>query len=187
MKVRNIVSSITGTIIRTAVIILAIYVIIQCGKKAYDFGYRIFTEEPMSAEPGREVTVTVTDSTGESELAEMLAEKGLIRDALLFRIQKKLSAYKGKVKAGSYVLNTCMNTDQMLEVLVGPLEGEDSATEDEEDAGLDELNPATDDMTGLETGGVLSEEEGGYEESEAFEDVIEVIEEDDTTEEAPEE
>lgn len=181
MKIKEIVISITGTIVRIAVLIIAVNMIIQSGKKAYDFGYRIFTEEPMSAEPGRNVTVTVTNDTSEGDLAEMLEEKGLIRDALLFRIQKKLSAYKDDVEPGSYQLNTSMNTDQMLEVLVGPLEDSEDSEEDSE--GVDEINPATDDITGLETGGVLSEEEGTYEESEAYEDTIEVIPEEDSQEE----
>lgn len=184
MKIKNIVTSIAGTIVRITLLILAIYAIVQCGKKAYDFGYRIFTEEPMSSEPGRQVTVVVSTENSEGDIAEMLQEKGLIRDALLFRIQKKLSAYKDDIEPGSYQLNTCMNTDEMLEVLVGPLEGTES--DEDDDSGIDELNPATDDITGLETGGVLSEE-GTYDESEAYEDIIEVVSDgDEETEQADE-
>lgn len=182
MRVKDIVVSVAGTVVRVAILILAIYAVIQCGKKAYDFGFRIFTEEPMSSEPGRQVNVVVTQGDSEADIAKMLQEKGLIREALLFRIQKKLSAYKGDIEPGSYQLNTCMNTDQMLEILVGSLNEDET---EEEDLGVDELNPATDDMTGLESGGVLAEEEGSYEESEAYEDVIEVItegEEDNSTE-----
>lgn len=179
MKIKDIVLSIAGAVIRVAILILAIYVVIEAGKKAYDFGFRIFTEEPMSESPGREVTVNVTDGDSESDIATMLEEKGIIREALLFRIQKKALGYKKKIEPGAYKLNTCMTTDEILETLVGPITDDDSPDE-ESDEGVDELNPETDDITGLESGGVLSEEEGGYSESEAFEDdVIELIDEED--------
>lgn len=167
MKVfKDIVVTFAGTIVRVAVLIIAIVFIIGTAKKAYEFGYRIFTEQPMSAEPGRDVTLTVTSGQGEGDVATMLEEKGLIRDALLFRIQKKLSSYKDDVKPGSYTLNTCMNTDEMLEILVGvSSDSDDEMLEDDEYR--EELDPTTDDITGLETGGVLSEE-GSYDEGAAF-------------------
>ena len=167
MKVfKDIVVTFAETIVRVAVLIIAIVFIIGTAKKAYEFGYSIFTEQPMSAEPGRDVTLTVTSGQGEGDVATMLEEKGLIRDALLFRIQKKLSSYKDDVKPGSYTLNTCMNTDEMLEILVGvSSDSEDEMLEDDEYR--EELDPTTDDLTGLETGGVLSEE-GSYDEGAAF-------------------
>lgn len=186
MKIKDLVFSFAGTIVRVAVLIIAIYVIIGAGKKAYDFGYRIFTEEPMAQPPGREVSVTVTDSDTDSTIATMLEEKGLIREALLFRIQKKLSVYKDDVKPGTYSLNTCMNTNEMLEILVGPVGDNDIDEQSMDDDGVDELNPATDDLTGLESGGVLSEETTDVEDAySGEEDVIEVIE-DENSEEAEE-
>lgn len=184
MKIKNFAFSFTGTIIRIAILIIASFIVVQAGKKAYDFGYRIFTEEPMSQAPGRDVTVTVTQGDSESDIAKMLEEKGLIRDALLFRIQKKLSVYKGAIAPGSYQLNTCMNTDEMLEVLVGPIDGESEADEDEIDDvdNADAIDPSVDDVTGLETGGVLSEE-GSYDEAAAFEEEPEETEETEGVEE----
>lgn len=165
--VKDIIVAFAGTIVRVAVLIIAIVLIIGAAKKAYEFGYRIFTEQPMSAEPGRDVTLNVTSGQGESDIATMLEEKGLIRDALLFRIQKKLSSYSGDIKPGTYTLNTCMNTEEMLEILVGTTDDGGEVSEDDEYK--EELDPTTDDLTGLETGGVLSEE-GSYDESEAFEE-----------------
>lgn len=191
MKIKDLVFSFAGTIVRVAILIIAAYVIVGAGKKAYDFGFRIFTEEPMAQPPGREVTVTVTGDDSESDVATMLEEKGLIRDALLFRIQKKVSAYKGKIAPGTYALNTCMNTDEMLEILVGPLEDDgesDDTSEDDDLDNVDVLNPETDDMTGLETGGVLSEETAEEDAYAGEGDTIEITEdgEDGTEEESNE-
>ena len=166
IDIKQIALSFMSFVIRGAILAFIIMGIYRAGQKAYDFGFRIFTEQPMSAEPGRDVTLTVTSGQGEGDVATMLEEKGLIRDAILFRIQKKLSSYKGDVKPGSYTLNTCMNTDEMLEILIGSVaDGDDDLSEDDEYR--EELDPTTDDLTGLETGGVLSEE-GSYNEGAAF-------------------
>lgn len=177
MKIKDLVLSLAGAVIRIAILIMAIYVIIGAGKKAYDFGYRIFTEEPMAAAPGRDVSVTVTDSDSDSTIATMLEEKGLIREALLFRIQKKLSIYKDDVKPGTYSLNTSMTTDEILEVMVGHKdENEDESLEEEDE--LDLLNAETEGVTGLESGGVLAEEDESYDEAAAFAEETDVEEDD---------
>ena len=53
----------------------------------------------------------------EMEIAEMLEEKGLIRDRFLFVLQLKVSGYSGKLKAGPYTLNTSMTAEEMLQVM----------------------------------------------------------------------
>lgn len=54
----------------------------------------------------------------------MLEKKGLIRDALLFRIQEMLSAYKDELLPGTYELNTSMTTEEMMEIMSMQVEEE---------------------------------------------------------------
>lgn len=166
-RVKDIVLALSGTIVRVALVILAGVLIKKYAAKAYEFGFRIFAEQPVSEAPGRDITVTVSGSDSQSEIIQMLEDKGLIRDHMVFTIQKKLSLYKGDIKPGTYVLNTSMTTDEMLEILVGEIETDED--EIKPDELTEELDPNTDDLTGLETGGVLSEE-GEYDEGTAFED-----------------
>ena len=42
---------------------------IEAIRKAYEFGFRIFTEPPMSEAPGRDIQVTVSKSDGTKEVA----------------------------------------------------------------------------------------------------------------------
>lgn len=167
-RLKDITVALAGTIVRVALVILAAICIMKIAGKAYDFGYRIFAEEPMSAPPGRDINVVVTNGDSQSEIIQMLEDKGIIRDHMLFTIQKKLSLYKDDIKPGSYTLNTSMTTDEILEVIVGK-EDDDDDGELEPAELSEEINPATDDVTGLETAGVLGEE-GEYDESVAFED-----------------
>ena len=84
--------------------------------EAYDYGYRIFGEEPIDAEPGRDVTVTIGEYDSTQDVAEMLMQRGLIRDAKLFVIQEKLSGLEEGMQPGTYDLNTAMTVEEMLEI-----------------------------------------------------------------------
>ena len=70
-----------------------------------------------------------TDSA--KEVGEMLQEKGLIRDANLFRIQELLSENHGKIQPGIYDLSTTMTAQEMLAVIaVEPESEEEEETEE---------------------------------------------------------
>ena len=173
-SIKNITLAFAGTVVRVALIIIAIVCISNYAKKAYDFGYRVFAEEPMSAPPGRDISFVVGNDDSQSDIYQMLEDKGIIRDHTLFSIQKKISVYKDDIKPGSYTLNTSMNSDEILEVLVGK-ENPDDEAEGEEDYS-EEVNPLSDDVTGIDSAGVLGEE-GQYDEAAAFEDTEETQDE----------
>lgn len=97
--------------------LLVVYGTMTASVTAFDFGYRVFTEPPMSEEPGREVSVTVTEGMDGEEIGEMLWSKGLIRDANLFYLQYVLSAYKDEIIPGTYALNTDMTAKEMMIIM----------------------------------------------------------------------
>lgn len=86
---------------------------------AYDFGYRLFAEKPVSMAPGQEVEVTIEEGMGTDAVADMLEAQGVIRDAKIFKIQNKLSHYSSGFLAGTYTLNTSMTNDEIMAVLSG--------------------------------------------------------------------
>ena len=92
----------------------------------YDFGYRIFTEKPVSAEPGRDVVISFDKNDSAFTIAEELEEKGLIRDSLLFTAQYYLSAYVDDLIPGTYTLNTSMTAKEMMLVMSTPAEEAES-------------------------------------------------------------
>jgi UPF0755 protein len=110
----------------------------------YEFGYRVFTESAIDEAPGKDVMVLVKEDMSQKEIAEMLEEKGLIRDSRLFLLQLKLSAYSGKLIPGVYTLNTAMEPKEMMVVMATVPEaetetedtsGESTAVTDESDEG----------------------------------------------------
>lgn len=139
MKVLKVLTAILGTMIKLAVAVLIILAIYRGTLFAYDYGYRVFAEEPVSSDMGWTVTVTVTEEMTGGELldipakgkllGELLESKGLIRDATLFIFQYAFSDYRADVEPGTYTLSTSMTAEEMMEVMAQG-EAEDEAEED---------------------------------------------------------
>ena len=71
-KIKDLVISVVTTVVKVAI---AAYIIIHAfeyAKTAYDFGFRVFTEEPMTGDPGVNYTVTLTEETKPKQVAEAL-------------------------------------------------------------------------------------------------------------------
>lgn len=114
MKTRNLIAAVCGTILKIVVAILAVMVIYRGAILAYDYGYRVFAEKPMTEEAGQPVLVTITEDMTPLEMGELLYQKGLVRDARLFSLQYYLSEYRKDVTPGQYELNTAMTAEEML-------------------------------------------------------------------------
>ena len=128
MNSREIVGSVFGITVKIIVAVVVVMFVYKYAFVAYDYGYRIFGEKPITSGEGRDITVVVSNGDGAKEIGEVLESKGLIRDAKLFVIQEKLSNYSGKIPAGEYVLNTSMTAEEMIEVMatgVSTVEEED--------------------------------------------------------------
>lgn len=124
MKKQNAVYSVLGRITKLLIAVMVIMLIYVAALKSYDFGYRIFAERPVSMAPGTDVTVEIKEGMGSSSIADMLEEKGVIRDALIFKIQNQLSHYKGSFQAGTYTLNTSMENEEIMAILSGEVSQE---------------------------------------------------------------
>lgn len=125
MKVKTILATVLSAVIKVAVIIWIVTFIYSKAVAAYEFGHRVFTEEAISPAPGREITVSVTEGKSSKDLAKMLAEKGLVRDANLAYVQILCSEYRKEIKPGVYTLTTAMRIEEMLEIMAASEEEEE--------------------------------------------------------------
>ncbi len=144
MNIKSIALGFMGFIVRASVLVILILIIAKTGQKAYDFGFRVFTEEAMSPAPGRDVAVTIVAGDSTMDVGKMLEEKGLIRDSKLFYVQKKCSVYDDDIKPGFYTLNTSMTAEDMFAIIAGRKDSEGEEDEDsEDDSGLAPIDPST--------------------------------------------
>lgn len=128
MSIKEAIGSTFELIIKVAVLVFAIMYIIKAATAAYGYGYRVFTEEPISQGEGRTISVSVEDPVSARDVGQMLEERGLIRDANLFVIQELLSENHNKIQPGIYDLSTTMTAEEMMAVMAAdaPEEGEDA-------------------------------------------------------------
>ena len=61
MRSSKVVLNILSSVLSILFFALILIVVLRAGRGAYDLGYRIFTEPAMDREPGRDVSVRVTD------------------------------------------------------------------------------------------------------------------------------
>lgn len=122
MNVKYLIVTVVETIVKVVIIAAVIVFVMRGATKAYDFGYRVFADTPVSVSGGRTITVGVAEDASIKDVAEMLVEKGLIEDANLFVVQELLSAYHGDILPGIYDLSTDMTAQQMLEIMSTPVE-----------------------------------------------------------------
>lgn len=129
-KIIGTVINVSFEIILLALVVIAIY---NCGLKAYDFGYSIFTQSPVSSEPGEDILVKISASDSEYDVAKLLETKGVIKDANVFFTQLKLQSSSTKIVPGEYTVNTSMNFERIIEIITGRKDSseEDSLSEDD--------------------------------------------------------
>lgn len=129
MNLKYIVAATAQIIIKLVLFVFIIMYILRAATAAYDYGYRVFTEPPMTFGDGRIISVYIEDGSSALDVGEMLQDKGLIRDGRLFMIQELLSEHHDKIQPGVYDLNTNMTAQEMLEVIAQEPET-DEETED---------------------------------------------------------
>lgn len=114
---KQFIVSVATAAVKIIVLVLIVRYVVGTAIMAYDFGYRIFTEEAVSAEPGTTYTVELSEETTPGQVAEALEDYGLVRDKDLFYAQYLLSAYKDKLMPGNYELSTAMTAEEMLAIM----------------------------------------------------------------------
>ncbi len=113
-RILGIVGNVVDTALQILLIVGIVYIIIKGAHTAYDYGYRIFTEEPMAKTIGRDVEVTIPVDFSAMELGKLFETKGLTRDSKLLALQYYCSEYREDVKGGTYTLNTTMTAEEMF-------------------------------------------------------------------------
>lgn len=124
MNVKYVIGSIVEMVIKIVAFIFIAMFVIRTATAAYDYGFRVFAEKPIDVGEGRTISVSIGNADSAKEVGEMLQERGLIRDANLFRIQELLSENHGKIQPGIYDLSTAMTAQEMLAVIAAEPEEE---------------------------------------------------------------
>lgn len=129
MSGKQIVGAVVGTVTKVVVAAVVLMFVYRYSIMAYDSGYRLFGEEAVDEEPGREVSLVVSEGDSAEEIGQMMEDKGLIRDAWLFVVHERLSDLEDGIAPGTYELNTAMTVEEMVELMVNYTEESAAAEE----------------------------------------------------------
>lgn len=129
MSVKSIIGSTVELAIKAVVLVFAASYILKMATAAYDYGFRVFTEEPVSEGEGRIISISVEEPVSVKDVGTVLEERGLIRDANLFVIQELVSENHGKIQPGIYDLSTSMTAEEMLDVMAADAPEEEEGEE----------------------------------------------------------
>lgn len=129
MSLKYLVGATVQIVFKVVLFSFIIMYIFRMSTAAYDYGYRVFTEPPLTYGEGRIISVYIEDGSSALDVGEMLQEKGLIRDGKLFMVQELLSEHHDNIQPGVYDLSTAMTAQEILEVIAQEPET-DEETED---------------------------------------------------------
>ncbi len=119
MKVDKLVIKTVITVLKVVLVVVVVMFMYKGATLAYDYGYRVFAEEPVDMAPGIDMDIVIEEGMGPKEIGALLESKGLIKDGTQFYLQNILSKYKDDLKPGKFVLNSSMTTEEMMAVISG--------------------------------------------------------------------
>lgn len=115
MILKKISKGILGISFKMIVYIAIVILVFKLATFGFETGEKIFTDEGYKEEPGKNISVTVSNSMSTMEVAKLLEDKGIIEDKYIFYIQSVL--YEADFKNGKYKLNTSSCPEDIINIL----------------------------------------------------------------------
>lgn len=107
------------TILIIGIMVVFYFVVVYGVKKAanysYDFAYDIFGNETVDPAPGRDVKVKIVKGESSMNVASKLQDSKIIANKYSFYLKMKLK--KAEIMPGTFVLNTSMTYDQVVDTI----------------------------------------------------------------------
>lgn len=92
--------------------LLIVIVLIVAGKSYYKKGFL-----PVGTANPKEIVIEIPTGSSSANISNILYEEGLIRNKFIFKIAVKNKGSDGKLKAGTFILNTGMDVNKIIDEL----------------------------------------------------------------------
>ncbi len=102
-------------VLNIAFYMVVVLVIIRASKYAYGFAYQVFGNTTVDAPPGVEIQLKIEKGAGTMDLAAVLETNRIIANRYSFYLKVKIMDYN--IQAGTYVLNSSMTYDDILNTI----------------------------------------------------------------------
>ncbi len=124
MNLKQLFGAMSATVFKICITAVVVLAVIFLSVSAYDFGYAVFADAPLSTGEAQPVSVVITEDKDTMEVAELLESKGIIADAKIFYVQEMLSDTTGGIQPGVYELSPTMNAAEILAAITAKMEEE---------------------------------------------------------------
>lgn len=104
--------------------VVIVLLVIQAFIAAYNFSYKVFTDQPGSYLESPQVQVVIPPDSSTAEIVDILIDSDVVEDKYVMLAKIYISSYHGKLMPGTYVLSKTMTQSEILKIL--------THTEDEE-------------------------------------------------------
>lgn len=94
---------------------VVVYGIKKAAGYSYDFAYQLFGDTSVEAAPGRDVKITILKGESSMNIASKLEDAKLVTSKYSFYLKLKMKDYE--IMPGTFVLNTSMTYDDILQVI----------------------------------------------------------------------
>ncbi len=111
-------------VFRVLVNIIIILLLIQVFTMAYNFAYKVFTDNCMNPQDNKEIQFVIKPDTSTIEIVDDLIADGLVEGKYVMLVKIYASSYHGKLKPGTYALTRSMTQDEILKTITGTVEEE---------------------------------------------------------------
>ena len=103
-----------------AILNLVFYAVVAFGiyyvaSNVYEFSYQIFGDRVVEEAPGRDVEIHIAEGESTMDVAEKLYMNKLVVNKTTFYLKVQLFEYK--IMQGTFLLNTSMTYDEVLDVI----------------------------------------------------------------------
>ncbi len=105
---------------------IIILLLIQAFVFAYSFGYKLFGDVSYNPGDKTQKEVVILADSSSLDIAETLENQGIVEDKWVTLGRIKLGKYNSKLKPGTYMLSPSMTTDEIINIICGISEDEES-------------------------------------------------------------
>lgn len=110
---RDVIGFILHLLLNILFYTVVIFTIYKVGMTAKDFCFQVFGNTTMDAAPGINAEIVIKEGASTMEVSAALEMNRLIPNRYSFYLKVQLMGYK--ILAGTYILNTSMTYDEILE------------------------------------------------------------------------
>ncbi|MDR1688558.1 MAG: endolytic transglycosylase MltG [Clostridiales bacterium] len=115
-KTANILGFMVGYALNAVILLVCAYAVYYAATNAFSAGEE-FTRNSDAEKEFAEVTVEIENETSLADMAQILEEKGLVYNAYIYQFENFLKGYRDPYNAGTYTLNTQMDTTEINSTL----------------------------------------------------------------------